>query len=77
MKTLLKLYLYISYILVAPIFLLFSIGIIIWGCFMNLKDFGEVDFKEVICAYFEGAIVGHYINMAAIESACDESGEEA
>lgn len=75
MKTMLKLYVYVCYVLVAPIFLIFSIGLMIWSCIYNLKEYGELYFKEDLEAYLEGVKEGHYINMARIEAVYSDEEE--
>lgn len=70
-KVLLYVYLWSCYIVSAPLFLVGSIGILIYGLISNMRDFGEFDFKDSVCAFYDGLREGHKINVANIEYICE------
>ena len=72
MKTILTIYLWLSYIVTAPFVLLLTIGILVWSAIENLRTFGELDIKGSAKALFSGYLEGHQINMANIRAACGE-----
>jgi len=67
MKTLLKVYVYIMYILALPVFLVFSAVVLVHNAIECIKDCGEWNVNEALKAYAEGIVTGHKINMARIE----------
>ena len=74
MKTLLKVYLYVMYIAALPLFLAFSAVLLVWNAVECIKDCGEWNVAEALKAYKDGIMEGHAINLARIESACDDEG---
>ena len=67
MKSVLKAYIWIVYIISLPVFLVYSLILIIHAVYANVRDLGEADVTDTIKAYVSGCIVGHKINMARIE----------
>lgn len=67
MKTLLKVYIWIMYLVALPVFLVFSTVIVMWNAIVTLKDAGEWCLNDTLKAYCEGLVIGHKINMARIE----------
>lgn len=67
MKTLLKIYVWVMYIIALPVFLVFSITMLLWNSIENYRDCGEWEFKEFTKEYCEGIVIGHNINMERIE----------
>lgn len=76
MKTALKVYIWSVYIVGFPVFVVFSLFVIIGSLIENIKDFKKLDFKNTIGAYVDGLKEGHAINMAKIDEIDDGCREE-
>lgn len=75
-KLVLKVYIWACYIVVAPLLVLFTIGMIIWenvDWFCDFKEFMPVEYSaELAEAMIEGIKEGHKANMDRINALCEE-----
>lgn len=69
MKTVLKVYMWIMYILAAPFALVCSLIVVPW-CLIKSK--GGLGFVDGVKAFVEGCKEGHRINMENIDEICGE-----
>lgn len=74
MKTLLKVYIWIMYIVALPVFLVFSTIALVYYSIKDYKCTGEWAFIEALKVYCEGCMTGHKINMARIEDVFADEG---
>lgn len=77
MKFVKAVYVYGLYIIGAPLFLAFTVVVLIVHLIANKKDFGEFCVKESVMAYYEGIRAGHEANKCFINSSSVEEYWEA
>lgn len=67
MKTLLKVYIWMLYVVSLPVFVPFAIILLVSHVIRNKIDFGKFEVVEALKIFAEGCKEGHYINMCKIE----------
>lgn len=74
-KTLMKVYLWLLYIISAPLIVLWIVGWTIYGCIRSVVEFGEFDIRGVVGAIVTGIREGHSFNMYLIDQMFPQEAE--
>lgn len=72
MKTLLKMAIWATYVVSLPVFIPFTIVVLVWICAKNKIEYGYFDVMDMIKALFSGYKEGHQLNMYRIEHCYDD-----